>query len=47
MFTLDEEAQSYIFTVTNGHPGGVESIISFIFDVSTIPTQGASRSALG
>ena len=41
MFALDEEAQSYIFTVTNGHPGGVKSILSFVFDVGAILTQGA------
>jgi hypothetical protein len=36
MFTLDEEAQSYLFTVTNGHPGSVTAIVSFIFNVGTI-----------
>jgi hypothetical protein len=36
IFTLDEEAQSYLFTVTNGHPGSVTSLVSFIFDVGTI-----------
>jgi hypothetical protein len=36
IFTLDEEAQSYLFMVTNGHPGGVKSMVSFIFDVGAI-----------
>jgi hypothetical protein len=36
MFTLDEEAQSYLFTITNGHPGSVASMVSFIFDVGAI-----------
>jgi hypothetical protein len=36
MFTFDEEAQSYLFTVTNRHPGSVKSMVSFIFDVGAI-----------
>jgi hypothetical protein len=46
MFTLDEEAQSYLFTVTNGHPGSITSMVSFIFDVGTIlhPQPRGSRS---
>jgi hypothetical protein len=32
-FTLDEEAASYIFSFTNGHPGGVSSVMEYIYDV--------------
>ena len=32
-FTLNEEAASYIFSFTNGHPGGVSSVMSYIYDV--------------
>jgi hypothetical protein len=32
-FTLDEEAASYIFSFTNGHPGGVSSVMEYIYHV--------------
>ena len=32
-FTLDEETASYIFSFTNGHPGGVSSVMEYIHDV--------------
>lgn len=35
-FTLDEEAQDYLFSLTNGHPGGVSSMMSFIYDACFI-----------
>ncbi|KAE8399221.1 hypothetical protein BDV37DRAFT_261238 [Aspergillus pseudonomiae] len=28
-FTLDNDAQDYLFSLTNGHPGGVESLLRF------------------
>lgn len=35
-FTLDEEARSYLFALTHGHPGAVKSMVSFVFDVRAI-----------
>jgi len=32
-FTFDEGAQDYIFALSNGHPGAVESILSALFQV--------------
>lgn len=32
-FNLDEDSQDYIFAITNGHPGGVESLTSVLFQV--------------
>jgi len=32
-FTFDEDAQDYIFALTNGHPGAVESIVNVLFQV--------------
>ncbi|EYE91450.1 crinkler effector domain-containing protein [Aspergillus ruber CBS 135680] len=32
-FTFDEDAQDYIFALTNGHPGVVESIVNVLFQV--------------
>jgi hypothetical protein len=35
-FTLDEEAKKYLFLLTNGHPGGVSLVMSYIYDVCFI-----------
>jgi len=35
-FTFDEEAKKYLFSLTNGYPGGVSSMISYIYDVCFI-----------
>ena len=32
-FTFDEGAQDYIFALSNGHPGAVESILNALFQV--------------
>lgn len=34
-FSLDEDAQDYIFALSNGHPGAVESILNILFQVCT------------
>jgi len=34
-FTYDESAQDYIFALSNGHPGAVESILSALYQVCT------------
>ncbi|PLN79533.1 hypothetical protein BDW42DRAFT_172707 [Aspergillus taichungensis] len=33
IFTLDDEAKSYLFSLTNGHPGGLESMMAYIYYV--------------
>ena len=32
-FAFDESAQDYIFALSNGHPGAVESIVNVLFQV--------------
>jgi len=34
-FTFDEGAQDYLFALSNGHPGAVESILNTLFQVRT------------
>lgn len=35
-FTFDQEAMSYLYELTNGHPGGVTSLVNFLHSVSTV-----------
>ncbi|KAL4792345.1 hypothetical protein BDV19DRAFT_380867 [Aspergillus venezuelensis] len=30
-FTLDNDAEDYLFSLTNGHPGGVESLLNYFY----------------
>ncbi|EED18413.1 hypothetical protein TSTA_121560 [Talaromyces stipitatus ATCC 10500] len=32
-YTIDRDARNYIFSLTNGHPGAVKSIVSYIFEL--------------
>lgn len=36
-FTLDNDAEDYLFSLTNGHPGGVESLLNYFYHVSFSP----------
>ena len=35
-FTLDREAEDYLFSLTNGHPGGLSSMMSYIYHVRSV-----------
>lgn len=35
-FTIDEEAMSYLYELTNGHPGGVTSLVDYLHSVCTV-----------
>ena len=36
-FTLDSDAEDYLFSLTNGHPGGVVSLLQYIYHVRFFP----------
>jgi hypothetical protein len=36
-YAIDRAAQEYIFNFTGGHPGGVTSVVEYIFEVCNIP----------
>lgn len=35
-YIVDEDARNYLFGLTNGHPGAVKSIVSYLFEVRNI-----------
>lgn len=34
-FSLDDDAQAYIYSITNGHPGAVKGLLDYIYEVFT------------
>jgi hypothetical protein len=34
-FSLDDDARTYLLSVTNGHPGAVKSLLHYIYEVFT------------
>jgi hypothetical protein len=39
-YTIDVDARNYLFNLTNGHPGAVDSIVAYLFEVCNIHLDG-------
>ncbi|KAL2870696.1 uncharacterized protein BJX67DRAFT_245552 [Aspergillus lucknowensis] len=33
-FTMDTDAREYLYTITNGHPGAVNALVTYVFEVN-------------